>query len=176
MTKRSPDCRQVTSVTISLSGSCSICYGTHVVIKWQNLHVYTCVIQMQAHAGTCTHTQVRNTCTHRHIHGVHTDTTQKVLYWELFSSSPPAGTLTELVFRAEKGVVVVGCVIAAGWLHHTDGLGPVHMLTEHNTSLSTSLCRALTECTEAPSGILMIPIQFVEAKATSWMSSVDTSL
>lgn len=41
-------------------------------------------------------------------------------------------------------------VIAAVGLHHTDGLGPVHMLTEHYTSLSTSLCRAPPECTGAP--------------------------
>lgn len=67
-------------------------------------------------------------------------------------------------------------VIAAVGLHHTDGLGPVYMLTEHYTSLSTSLCRAPPECTGAPSGILTIPIQFVGAKATSWMSSVDTSV
>lgn len=67
-------------------------------------------------------------------------------------------------------------VIAAVGLHHTDGLGRVHMLTEHYTSLSTSLCRAPPECTGAPSGILTIPIQFVGAKATSWMSSVDTSV
>lgn len=61
-------------------------------------------------------------------------------------------------------------------LNHTDGPGPVHMLTEHYMSLSTSRRGAPPECTGAPSGILTIPIQFVGAGATSWMSSVDTSV
>lgn len=58
-------------------------------MKGQDLHVCACVKQTKVHAGTCTQTQVRNT----HIHGIHTDTTHQVVYWELFLLLSPSGIL-----------------------------------------------------------------------------------
>lgn len=87
----------------------------------------------------------------------------------------PGGNLDCVGFQGrEEGAGLMLWLLRG--LNHTDGPGPVHMLTEHYMSLSTSRRGAPPECTGAPSGILTIPIQFVGAGATSWMSSVDTSV
>lgn len=133
------------------------------------------------------HERARSACVHLCNTDASTNTgqkyTQNMEYTQIthtkcrvgnfLSCSPPAGPLTVLVSSVKGGG---RGIIAAVGPFHTDGRGPAHMLTEHYTSLSPSPCRAPPECTGAPSGILMIPIQFGGARATSWMSSVDTSV
>lgn len=157
MTRSSPDSRQVTST---------------LVLSYPVVRTCVCVRQIRADVGTCS-----LTCSAK-------DKRARGATWRSYKSTAlgtffllicPGGNLDCAGFQGrEEGAGLMLWLLRG--LNHTDGPGPVHMLTEHHMSLSTSRRGAPPECTGAPSGILTIPIQFVGAGATSWMSSVDTSV
>lgn len=154
MTRSSPDCRQVTSTLVLCRTPLYIRVCVLVSGRYEQMSA-----RVRKHARQNTSVEIA----------------QKHSTGNFFLLICPGGNLDCAGFQGgEEG---------AGWmlwllrgLNHTDGPGPVHMLTEHYMSLSTSRRGAPPECTGAPSGILTIPIQFVGAGATSWMSSVDTSV
>lgn len=86
MTKQSPDCRQVTSVTTWQSGSLQYVLPNS---RGHERAGFACVRPCNTVPSACTQTQVRNP----HKHGVHMDTAHQVPQWELFLALYRSGTL-----------------------------------------------------------------------------------
>lgn len=185
MTEQSPDCRQMTSVTIWQSRHCCTCCWTHMVVKGQDLHVWACVKQTPAHVGTCTQTQVTHTYAHTYTH------TPSTVQGPFSPSLPQWGPC--LYWFPEQWRERGREMLVLLWGPITQMDGPHYICWQTIICLSPLPC-VEPGCTRAPSGISMFPIQFVAAKhfrvslwmkrtvqikyiiiITSWMSSVDTS-
>lgn len=97
----------------------------------------------------------------------HTDTTYRVLSGKQFLKLCPLGGLRLHWFPKQcRGMLV----LLFGTVTQMDGAQRICCIRERLSSLPC----VEPWCKRAPGGILMLPIQFVGAKATSWMSSVDT--